>query len=307
MRQDEYGGSAGEPHPVPARGDRGGPRGGRRRLRRRHADVVRRAAPGRRSGSSPTRRSGWPPRSPARASTSSASIRGRADTDAELARAIPPMGTPASPHLEFAGWVRKRVDVPVMHAARIADVATARHAVAAGLRGPRRHDPGAHGRPGPAVEGRRRSRRSRAAVRRREHVPRQHLHLGLGGVHPQPGDRSRAGAAAAGGAGRQHEAVRRRRRRTGRARGRARARRARARGDACTRRAPRSAGRSRWRRRAERRRDLIGIIDWRVAECRRLGVDLHRDHYVEPDEITDGGRGRRGHRGAAEHNGRGTG
>jgi NADPH-dependent 2,4-dienoyl-CoA reductase/sulfur reductase-like enzyme len=38
--------------------------------------------------------------------------------------------------------------------------------------------------------------------------------------------------------------------------------------------------------RAERRRDLVGIVDWRVAECRRLGVDLHRDHYVEPDEIT---------------------
>ena len=60
-------------------------------------------------------------------------VRGHADTDAQLARAIPPMGTPASPHLEFAGWVRKRVDVPVMHAGRIADVATARHAVAAGL------------------------------------------------------------------------------------------------------------------------------------------------------------------------------
>jgi len=38
---------------------------------------------------------------------------------------------------------------------------------------------------------------------------------------------------------------------------------------------------------AQRRRDLVGIIDWRTAECRRLGVDLHRDHYVEPDEITD--------------------
>ena len=38
---------------------------------------------------------------------------------------------------------------------------------------------------------------------------------------------------------------------------------------------------------AERRRDLVGIVDWRVAECRRLGVDLRRDHYVEPDEITD--------------------
>jgi hypothetical protein len=38
---------------------------------------------------------------------------------------------------------------------------------------------------------------------------------------------------------------------------------------------------------SERRRDLIGIIDWRIAECHRLGVALHRDHYIEPDEITD--------------------
>lgn len=39
---------------------------------------------------------------------------------------IPPMGTPAAPHLEFAGWVKRHVDVPVMHAAKIDDVATAR-------------------------------------------------------------------------------------------------------------------------------------------------------------------------------------
>ena len=60
-------------------------------------------------------------------------IRGYVDTDAHLTNLIPPMATPASPHLEFAGWVRKNVDVPVMHAARIADVATARYAIAEGL------------------------------------------------------------------------------------------------------------------------------------------------------------------------------
>jgi NADPH-dependent 2,4-dienoyl-CoA reductase/sulfur reductase-like enzyme len=60
-------------------------------------------------------------------------VHGRADADVELAKAILTMGTPASPHLEFAGWVRKRVDVPVMRAAKIADVATARNGVAAGL------------------------------------------------------------------------------------------------------------------------------------------------------------------------------
>ena len=38
---------------------------------------------------------------------------------------------------------------------------------------------------------------------------------------------------------------------------------------------------------SERRRDLIGIVDWRVAECRRLGVKLRCNHYVDADEITD--------------------
>jgi hypothetical protein len=38
---------------------------------------------------------------------------------------------------------------------------------------------------------------------------------------------------------------------------------------------------------SERRRDLVGIIDWRVGECRRLGVEMLRDHYVEATDIAD--------------------
>jgi N-methyl-L-proline demethylase len=60
-------------------------------------------------------------------------IKGSIETDARLARMIPPMGTPAAPHLQFAGQVKGKLPVPVMHAARIADVATARYAVEAGL------------------------------------------------------------------------------------------------------------------------------------------------------------------------------
>ncbi|MGH3097466.1 MAG: FAD-dependent oxidoreductase [Streptosporangiales bacterium] len=56
-------------------------------------------------------------------------IRGHIDSDLALSQVIPSMGTPAAPHLEFAGEVRRTVGVPVMHAARIADVATARHAI----------------------------------------------------------------------------------------------------------------------------------------------------------------------------------
>lgn len=60
-------------------------------------------------------------------------VRGHIDTDGAMSRVIPPMGTPSAPHLQFAGMVRRSVGVPVMHAARIADVATARYAVREGL------------------------------------------------------------------------------------------------------------------------------------------------------------------------------
>lgn len=60
-------------------------------------------------------------------------IKGSLHSDAALARVIPPMATPAAPHLEFAGRMKEQLSVPVMHAARIADVATARYAVAEGL------------------------------------------------------------------------------------------------------------------------------------------------------------------------------
>ena len=60
-------------------------------------------------------------------------IRGSIEPDARLARMIPPMGTPAAPHLQFAGQIKEKLSVPVMHAARIADVATARYAIEAGL------------------------------------------------------------------------------------------------------------------------------------------------------------------------------
>jgi NADPH-dependent 2,4-dienoyl-CoA reductase/sulfur reductase-like enzyme len=43
------------------------------------------------------------------------------------------MSTPASPHLEFAGRIKQKLSVPVMHAARISDVATAQYAIAEGL------------------------------------------------------------------------------------------------------------------------------------------------------------------------------
>lgn len=59
-------------------------------------------------------------------------IRGHIDTDAALNEVIPVQGMRSSPHLDFAGDIRQETKFPVFHAARIADVATARHAVAEG-------------------------------------------------------------------------------------------------------------------------------------------------------------------------------
>lgn len=59
-------------------------------------------------------------------------IRGHIDSDAALSKVIPIGGMRSAPHLDFCGEVRERTKFPVFHAARIADVATARHAVAEG-------------------------------------------------------------------------------------------------------------------------------------------------------------------------------
>ena len=59
-------------------------------------------------------------------------IKGHVDTDEGLSHVIPNMGSPSGPHLEFTSAVRSNLKLPVFHAARIADVATARHAIASG-------------------------------------------------------------------------------------------------------------------------------------------------------------------------------
>ena len=59
-------------------------------------------------------------------------IRGQIHTDAALTDVIPVQGMAASPHLDFAGRMRAEVGLPTFHAARIPDVATARHAIASG-------------------------------------------------------------------------------------------------------------------------------------------------------------------------------
>ena len=59
-------------------------------------------------------------------------VRGHIDTDAGLTDLIPIQGMASSPHLDFSGEIRAATQFPTFHAARIQDVATARHAISAG-------------------------------------------------------------------------------------------------------------------------------------------------------------------------------
>lgn len=59
-------------------------------------------------------------------------IRGHIDTDAGLTDVIPVQGMRNAPHLDFAGEVRKLTGMPTFHAAKIPDIATARYAIDSG-------------------------------------------------------------------------------------------------------------------------------------------------------------------------------
>ncbi len=54
-------------------------------------------------------------------------------TEEGLSKAIPPSGTPLMPYVSLAASIKQAIDLPVLHAARITDVASARHAISAGL------------------------------------------------------------------------------------------------------------------------------------------------------------------------------
>jgi len=215
-------------------------------------------------------------------------IKGFIDTDAELARMIPPMGTPAAPHLEFAGWVKKNVDVPVMHAARIGDVATARYAIAEGLLDlvgmtraliadphlPRkvqeRREDGIRPCVGAnmCIDGIYTSGSSICA-----HNPATGRERALPhtiAAAPQPKSVAVVGAGPAG-----LEAAR--------VLGE--------RGHQVTlfEASPSAGGQICLAAQNPRRRDLIGIVDWRIEECKRLGVQFEFNHYAEAGVLA--GRG----------------
>ncbi|MPQ95910.1 NADH:flavin oxidoreductase [Thioclava sp. JE_KL1] len=59
-------------------------------------------------------------------------VKGHIDTDAGLTDVIPVQGMRSAPHLDFAGEIRAATQFPTFHAAKIQDVATARHAIVEG-------------------------------------------------------------------------------------------------------------------------------------------------------------------------------
>ena len=207
-------------------------------------------------------------------------IRGHIEHDAPLADVIPVMGMQAAPHLDFAGEVRAATKFPVFHAARINDVATARHAIAEGkldmVGMTRAHIADPH------IVQEDRWKAARHDIRPcvgatycLDRIYEGHERA----VHPQSGDRPRSDDAAC------HRADRRRRARRSPSSAPAlpgskrRASRPSAAMRSCSSR-PRAipAARSAWRPRSSAARELIGIADWRAEQCERLGVDAEVQH-----------------------------
>ncbi|MBL8585008.1 MAG: NADH:flavin oxidoreductase [Rhizobiaceae bacterium] len=212
-------------------------------------------------------------------------IRGSIETDAALTKVIPITGMRSSPHLDFAGEVRAATKFPVFHAARIQDVATARHAIAEGkldmVGMTRAHiaEPhiiakvvaGEEHRIRPCVgatycldriyEGGEALCVHNAATGREGSIP----HV----IARSEGAPKTVVVVGAGPAG--LEAARVSAERGHRV--------------FVLEAAPHAGGQIRLAVQNPRRRELIGIVDWRVAELERLGVEIRYDILAEADDV----------------------
>ncbi|NYI75995.1 FAD-dependent oxidoreductase [Nocardioides panzhihuensis] len=211
-------------------------------------------------------------------------IKGGIDTDARLAAAIPSMGTPSAPFLDFVGEVRRRVDVPVMHAARINDVATARYAIREGLLDlvgmtrPQLADPHLVAKVARGEEDRIRpcvgasyclDAIYESGDAKCIHNPATGREQSLPHLTPPAPRRRRAVVIGAGPAGLEAARVLGER------------------GHAVTvlEAADRPGGQLLLASSTGRRRDLIGIVDWRVTEAKHSGVDFRLGIYADADLV----------------------
>jgi NADPH-dependent 2,4-dienoyl-CoA reductase/sulfur reductase-like enzyme len=211
-------------------------------------------------------------------------VRGHIDTDPGLTDVIPVQGMPSAPHLDFAGEIKRKINFPTFHGAKIQDVGTARYAIESGkvdmIGMTRAHMADPH--------------IVRKILEGREHEIRPCVganycldRIYQGGaaycIHnaatgrettmpheiPRAATRRKVLIVGAGPAGleaarvageRGHEVIV-----------------LEATGDA--------GGQIRLTARSERRREMMAIIDWRLAECDRLGVDIRYNVWAEAEGI----------------------
>lgn len=211
-------------------------------------------------------------------------IRGRVATDEGLSRVIPSMGTPSAPHLDFAGEIRSDVQLPTFHAARIQDVPTARYAIESGkldmVAMTRAHIAEPHI-ARKIKEGRESQIRPcvgmgycidsiytgqavcihNAATGREDSLPHD--------IAPSLGPKKKVVVIGAGPGGLEAARV------------------AAERGHNVTvfEAAAKAGGQVLLTAAVKRRREILGIVDWRIAECERLGVQFRFNQYAEAADV----------------------
>jgi 2,4-dienoyl-CoA reductase-like NADH-dependent reductase (Old Yellow Enzyme family)/thioredoxin reductase len=211
-------------------------------------------------------------------------VRGHIDTDAGLTDVIPIQGMANAPHLDFAGEIRAATGFPVFHAAKISDVATARYAIASGkldmVGMTRAHmtDPhivrkiiaGQEDRIRPCVGANYcLDRIYQGGAAYCIHNPATGRELTMPHVIGKAETRRRVVVVGAGPAGMEAARV------------------AGERGHEVTvfEAAAEAGGQIRLTAQSPRRREMLSIIDWRMAECERLGVGFRFNAWAEAEDV----------------------